>query len=327
MTKSVKLSEIRIDGGTQARASLDEATVADYADAIKDGEQFPPVVAFFDGAAHWLADGFHRFHAHRNAGSDEIAADVRSGTSRDAKRFSLSANDRHGLRRSNEDKRRAVEIALADEEWGAWSDREIAKLCSVGHQMVGRLRSERDKLTGRATSERTYTTKHGTTAQMDTAKIGKAAVPVAAEQTPPAPQDDREQQATPAAQPPKPKPAPQPAQTLYNGLPAEDRINELLDEVKALESDNAELKAKLATFERLELMYRDWTEGGWEQVVQAKDDTIAEIQRTAQTRIARESGEKVSNLNAMRGLAKKLEAEGKGRDIYIDIETGEEVSG
>lgn len=130
-----------------------------------------------------------------------------------------------------------------------------------------------------------------------------------------------------APAPAKPKPAPQPAEPLYNGLPAEDRINELLDEVKALESDNAALKAKLATFERLELMYRDWTEGGWEKVVQAKDDTIAEIQRTAQTRIARESGEKVSNLNAMRGLAKKLEAEGKGRDIYIDIETGEEVSG
>jgi len=118
----------------------------------------------------------------------------------------------------------------------------------------------------------------------------------------------------------KPKAGPKATQTLYNGLPAEDRIAELEAEVAALEGDNAALTAKLKTYQHLDLMYRDWTEGGWDQVVTAKEETIAELQRTAQSRIARESGEKVRNLNAMRGLARKLESEGKGRDIYIDLD-------
>lgn len=98
------------------------------------------------------------------------------------------------------------------------------------------------------------------------------------------------------------------------------RIEELEMEVIALENENGALKAKLRTFERLELMFKDWTEGGWDRVVEAKDQTIAELQRTAQARIAQESSEKVRNLNAMRGLAKKLDKAGKGRDVYLDLD-------
>lgn len=319
MTQSVKLADIRIDGGTQARAELNEAAVAEYVEALAEGATFPPVVVFFDGSAYWLADGFHRFHAHRKAQAREIAADVRDGTKRDAILHSVGANANHGLRRSNADKRRAVETLLADAEWSKWSDREIARQCAVSPDTVGRIRRENEPVTVRSDSERTYTTKHGTTAQMDTSNIGKAA-DAGVEQPAELDEPDQPQAPAVAAPPVSPKAAPQPAQTLYNGLPAEDRINELMDEVKALEGENLKLKAKLATFDRLELMYRDWTEGGWEKVIQAKDDLIDEIQRTAQTRIARESHEKVSNLKAMRGLAKKLENEGRGRDIYIDLD-------
>ena len=41
-------------------------------------------------------------------------------------------NADHGKRRSNADKRRAVEMMLKDSEWGKWSDREIAAKCAVG---------------------------------------------------------------------------------------------------------------------------------------------------------------------------------------------------
>lgn len=98
------------------------------------------------------------------------------------------------------------------------------------------------------------------------------------------------------------------------------RIEELEMEVIALENENGALKAKLKTFERLELMFKDWTEGGWDRVVEAKDQTIAELQRTAQARIAQESSEKVRNLNAMRGLARKLDKAGKGRDVFLDLD-------
>lgn len=99
-----------------------------------------------------------------------------------------------------------------------------------------------------------------------------------------------------------------------------ERIEELEVEVIALENENGALKAKLKTFERLEIMFKDWTEGGWDRVVEAKDHTIAELQRTAQARIAQESSEKVRNLNAMRGLAKKLDKAGKGRDVFLDLD-------
>ena len=43
--------------------------------------------------------------------------------------------------RTNADKRRAVSMLLEDEEWAAWSDREIARRCSVVHQLVGKIRA------------------------------------------------------------------------------------------------------------------------------------------------------------------------------------------
>lgn len=55
--------------------------------------------------------------------------------------FSVGANAMHGLRRTNEDKRKAVETLLADEEWSKWSDREIARKFGVGHPFVAAVRS------------------------------------------------------------------------------------------------------------------------------------------------------------------------------------------
>lgn len=140
MNKTIKIESIRIDGGTQARASLDQNTVAEYAEAMEHGAKFPPVVAFFDGADLWLADGFHRYFGSKKIGALDIDADVREGTKRDAILFSLGANANHGLRRTNADKRKAVETLLADEEWSKWSDRKIAEACGVGHPMVAAMR-------------------------------------------------------------------------------------------------------------------------------------------------------------------------------------------
>ena len=71
----------------------------------------------------------------------EIAADVRDGSRRDAILYSLSANANHGLRRSNDDKRKAVVFALRDPELRQLSQRKIAKLCGVTQAMVSKVRS------------------------------------------------------------------------------------------------------------------------------------------------------------------------------------------
>ena len=65
---------------------------------------------------------------------------------------------------------------LHDPERSDWRDREIARLCRVDHELVGRLRPK-PVLTGGTASERTYTTKHGTTAKMKTGKIGRTPPP------------------------------------------------------------------------------------------------------------------------------------------------------
>ena len=140
--KTMNLDAIRIDGGTQQRAVIDQETVQQYADLVKEGTEFPPVTVFFDGAETWLADGFHRWHAHKLAGKASIATHMIPGSQRDAILHSLGANAAHGLRRSHADKRKAVMTMLEDFEWGDWSDREIARRCNVSHQMVQAVKQE-----------------------------------------------------------------------------------------------------------------------------------------------------------------------------------------
>lgn len=163
----VDLRQIRTDGGTQPRAGIDQETVADYAHELTEGAKFPPVTLFYDGSNYWLADGFHRVAAFKFAGKQRIDADVKQGTLRDAQLFAVGANATHGLRRSREDKRRAVTMLLEDEEWVQWSDREIARRCKVSNTFVGNMREELG-LTVNVDSEngRKYVTKHGTEAVM-----------------------------------------------------------------------------------------------------------------------------------------------------------------
>jgi len=163
---NVSLASIRIDGGTQPRMSLYEDVVQEYAETLQEGKDFPPVVLFFDGSDYWLADGFHRFHAYSSASKESIPLEIKKGTRRDAVLYSVGANAAHGLRRTNKDKRQAVETLLQDEEWSKWSDREIARQCAVHKKTVGRLREELS-LALSASEPRTYTTKHGTEATMN----------------------------------------------------------------------------------------------------------------------------------------------------------------
>lgn len=171
------ITAIRIDGGTQPRAYTDADVVADYADVMLNGTVFPSVIVFYDGLTYWLADGFHRVEAAKRAGLTDIAAEVRQGTQRDAILFSVGANANHGLRRTNADKRRAVERLLRDEEWAAWSDREIARKCAVHHELVGRVRKD---LSGgiRQIAETRTVERGGSTYTMNTGNIGGKAEPV-----------------------------------------------------------------------------------------------------------------------------------------------------
>jgi hypothetical protein len=169
----IRLSSIRLDGGTQPRAATDPDLVGQYADALVNGAKFPPLVLYHDGSDYWLADGFHRYHAMDGCGLTSVPCEVRQGTRRDAILFSVGANAAHGLRRTNEDKRRAVLRLLDDPEWSGWSDREIARTCQVSPDLVGKLRPAGKVTVGADSEARSYTTKHGTPAVMNTSRIGQ----------------------------------------------------------------------------------------------------------------------------------------------------------
>lgn len=167
----VQTDRIRTDGGTQPRCQINMFVVDEYAEAIEAGAEMPPPVVFFDGEDYWLADGFHRFRAYAKLGRESIPCDVNQGDRRDAVLHSVGANADHGLRRTNDDKRRAVETLLRDREWSKWSDNEIARRCNVSQPFVSKLRGSLITVISEP-GERTYTDKHGNVTTMNTANIG-----------------------------------------------------------------------------------------------------------------------------------------------------------
>lgn len=163
---------------------------------------------------------------------EEVLAEVRTGSRRDAVLYPVGANAAHGLRRINADKRRAVMTLLNDPEWATWSDGEIAKQCGVNQTTVSGYRRSLMENLSEKPAERVYTTKHGTQATMKTTNIGKA-------------KDAAERPATeipadPAAAAPEPIQAPakvRPVET--TGRAADDA------ELAALRAENAALRAEL----------------------------------------------------------------------------------
>ena len=139
------ISEIIIDSTIQTRVRINDAIVKEYAAELMVGTTFPPVVIFDDGSKKYLADGFHRLAAAKQVGRDRFAVDIRQGRKQDALLHSLKANAEHGLRRTNEDKRHAVELLLDEFEYSDASDREIAQLCAVTHPFVAKIRADLGK--------------------------------------------------------------------------------------------------------------------------------------------------------------------------------------
>lgn len=178
--RRVALDELRVDGGTQPRARMDQGTVEEYAEFLRGNpnKDLPPGSSVLDPEGrHWLYDGFHRREAYGLAGRKDMPVVVVDGSQRQAVFLSLAANAAHGLKRTNDDKRRAVETMLLDTEWAKWSDRKIAAHCAVSNHFVADVRKS---LTVNSPSEeRRYTTKHGTTTTMKTSNIGRKPPPAA----------------------------------------------------------------------------------------------------------------------------------------------------
>jgi urease gamma subunit len=134
----IKLSLITIDAGTQARQKINQDVVNDYAQLLSDGTIFPPIVVF--GETNILADGWHRFFAHRAAGIKEIEIDSREGGVREAIFYGFGANKHRGLQMNRDDAKNIIGRMLMDQEWAKLGDRKIADHVGVSSTTVLRMR-------------------------------------------------------------------------------------------------------------------------------------------------------------------------------------------
>ena len=137
----MKLSEIKIVPELMMRVGINQEIVDEYAQAMLDGDKFPPVVIINDGDHNYLVDGHKRYYAIEKNGGTIIDADVRMGTYDDAFDYAFTnANRENGERYSPEDKRHALKLALEKERYTNQSDRKLAQILRVSHTFVSKLR-------------------------------------------------------------------------------------------------------------------------------------------------------------------------------------------
>lgn len=200
--RKVMIEHIEYDSENQARERLDNDTVAEYAEAMERKEKLPPIVCYHDGSTYWLADGFHRYHAARKRGEKVIEAQVIKGSRDDARWHAAGANTQHGLKRSPEDKRKAVRLALALRP--TMSDNKIAAHCGVSPHTVASVRSGSSMQNAKMGTSR-VATRNGVEYPINTANIGRRPDPrEEATESPAEPSDpwhDSEEGDEPAAAP------------------------------------------------------------------------------------------------------------------------------
>lgn len=285
--KTLNIDAIRIDGGTQARVEINNEAVSEYAEALQGGAGFPPVVVFFDGADHWLADGFHRYHAHRQAGRVSIHSEVREGAQREARLFSLGANQGHGIRRSNADKRKAVESMLADPEWAKWSNNAIAKHCGVSDKTVAHLRNSEDR--SAPTPAVRKVERAGKVYEQDTTNIGKPAT------------EPKAKRSLAPETPPE-----------FAAPSADDEVAELRHTIKDLADENQQLQDRLAV-ESMDASEEAKTDAA-RTIAELRErvrqlETEVDVLKASRDTYMRESSEKTRQINYWRKQAEKAAKE------------------
>jgi hypothetical protein len=169
--RCVDIALIRRDGNTQHRLDLDEATIAEWAEEMRAGAEFPPITLWWDGDHYWLSDGFRRIAAAELAGLSGFNAEVCIGTLDEARWHSYGANATHGLRRSVAETEVVLRLALMHPNAGRFSNVQIAKHLHVSEATV---RSWSLRLALRSGDDAVReVTRLNTTYVMDTRKIGR----------------------------------------------------------------------------------------------------------------------------------------------------------
>jgi len=171
---SLHIIDIRKDGGTQTRRSLDASFVRHYCALLKDDIRLPPLRVWFDGTNYWLVDGFHRLAAAESAGFKYITAEVLHGPLEAAIWDSFSANSRHGLPRKKGDVKEVIRRTLQHPTAASLSNVQIAEHIGVPETTLRRWRKRLSSPSGEDTVRQA--TRGGKAYTIRTGNIGRHSV-------------------------------------------------------------------------------------------------------------------------------------------------------
>ena len=177
MATVIELEKIELDPTAQPRVNINMEVVDEYAAEMKAGADFPPIEVVWNSETdkYWLWDGFHRVMAARQIGQLWLMANVATGSREDAQWKAYGANAAHGLRRTNADKRRVVELALLHRNGAGCSNRQIARHCGASLGLVNLVRKDLEA-SEQIVQMETRTVQRGDQVyEMDVSNIGRRA--------------------------------------------------------------------------------------------------------------------------------------------------------
>ncbi len=169
-TRKLSIDKIRCSKDIQPRAAMDANAVAEYAERIDAGDDLPKIVVYYDGTTYWLTEGFHRLAAYKKLRRKQVECIVITGSKEDAQWHALQSNKGVGVRRTNDDKVKAVQMASEHPKGRDLSSRQIADLVGVSPTMVEKYRPK-DESTAIGGQSKKRKGRDGRTTNV--AKIGK----------------------------------------------------------------------------------------------------------------------------------------------------------
>lgn len=140
-TRTVRFDEVIVDRAVNPRERISPEHVEDIREAIRAKKPVPhPVCYDVDGKLK-LSEGFHRWDAYRLEKRLRVEVVVVVGTDDEWAAAALCSNqDHHALKRTNADKRRAVEGML--KRFPKWSNPKLAEAVGVSIEFVRQMRPQ-----------------------------------------------------------------------------------------------------------------------------------------------------------------------------------------
>ena len=133
----ININTINIAKSYQSREEIDQTMVEEFAEDMLHGDKFPPVLIYVVNGEKLIADGFHRYFAHKKNNKTSIEVDERVSDMDSYVLKCTSVNNIHGKRPTTQDKIRSLHRMLKiDEVSTLWLDKDIARHLNVSISFV-----------------------------------------------------------------------------------------------------------------------------------------------------------------------------------------------